>query len=79
MALNRKIGHGQQTTPTNVEVTKTKVKVTVPFNAKTMSPQYLEKFMSDSHGTWQEDWSWSVVDPYKFSGHQVKGQGHSTI
>ena len=66
MALDRKIGHGQQTTPINVEVTKTKVKVTVPFNAKTMSLQYLEKFISDSHGTLQEDWSWSVDDPFKF-------------
>ena len=39
-------------TPINFEVTCLKVKVTVPFNAKTMSAQYLEKFMSDSHGTW---------------------------
>jgi len=31
-----------------------------------MSAQYLETFMSDSHGTWYEDWSWSVDDPYKF-------------
>jgi len=31
-----------------------------------MSAQYLEKFLSDSHGTWLEDWSWSVDDPYKF-------------
>jgi len=29
-----------------------KVKVTVAFNAKTMSAQYLEQFMSDSHDTW---------------------------
>jgi len=36
----------------NFEVTMSKVKVTVPFNAKTMSAQYLGKFMSDSHGTW---------------------------
>jgi len=28
------------------------VKVRVAFNAKTVSAQYLEKFMSDSHGTW---------------------------
>ena len=34
--------------------------VTVAFYAKTMSAQYLEKFMSDSHCTWQEDWSRSV-------------------
>jgi len=52
MALGRKIGHAQQMTPINFEVTRSKVKVTVPFNAKTMSAQYLEKFMSDSHGTW---------------------------
>jgi len=39
-------------TPINSEVTRTKVKVTVPFSAKTMSAQYLVKFMSDSHGTW---------------------------
>jgi len=32
-------------TPTNLEVTRSKVKVTVPFNAKTMSAQYLEKFL----------------------------------
>ena len=62
----RRIGHGQQMTPINFEVTKSKVKVTVLFNAKTMSAQYFEKFMSDGHGTWQEDWSWSVDDPYKF-------------
>ena len=66
MVLGRKIGHGQQITPNNSEVTKSKVKVTVPFNTKTMSAQYLEKFISGSHGTWQEDWSWSVDDPYKF-------------
>ena len=66
MVLGRKIGHGQQMTPINFEVTRTKVKVTVPFNTKTMSPQYLEKFMSDRHGTWQDDWSYLVGDPYKF-------------
>ena len=38
--------------PINFEVTRSKVKVTVLFNAKTMSAQYLEKLMSDSHGTW---------------------------
>ena len=48
----------------NVEVTRSKVKVTVAFNAETMSAQYLEKFLSDSHGTWYEDWSYSVDDPY---------------
>ena len=36
----------------NFEVTRSKVTVTVPFNAKTMSAQYFENFMSDSHGTW---------------------------
>ena len=50
MVLGRKIGHGQWMTPLNFEVTRSKVKVTVPFNATTMSAQYLEKFMSDSHG-----------------------------
>jgi len=42
-----------------------KVKVTVPFNAKNLSAQYLEKFTSDSHGTWYEDWLWPVDDPFK--------------
>jgi len=51
MVLGRKIGHGQEMTPIIVEVTRSKVKVTVPFNAKTMSTQYLEKFISDRHGT----------------------------
>ena len=53
-------------TPISFEVTRSNVKVTVAFNAKTMSPQYLEKFMSDSHGTWLEDWSYSVDEPYTF-------------
>jgi len=53
-------------TPINFEVTRSKVKVTVVFNAKNMSAQYLEKFMSDSHSTWYDDWSWSVDDPYTF-------------
>ena len=66
MVLGRKIGHGQWMTPINCEVTRSKVKVTVPLNAKTMSAQFLEKFMSDSNGTWLKDWSWSVDDPYKF-------------
>jgi len=52
MVLGRKIGHGQSMTPIHFEVTRSKVKVTIPFNAKTMSAQYLEKFMSYSHGTW---------------------------
>jgi len=56
----RNIGHGQLITPINYVVTRSKVKVTVPFNAKTMSAQYLKKFMSDSHGTWKEDWPGSV-------------------
>jgi len=33
-------------TPLNFEVTRSKVKVTVPFNAKTMSAQYLEKLVT---------------------------------
>jgi len=53
-------------TPIHVEVTKSKVKVPVAFYAKTLSAQYLKKFMSDNHGTWLEVWSWSVVDPYTF-------------
>jgi len=36
-------------TPIFFHVTRSKVKVTVGFNAKTVSAQYLEKFMSDSH------------------------------
>jgi len=46
-----KIGHGQQMTPINVEVSRSNVKVTVAFYAKTISDQYLEKFPIDSHGT----------------------------
>ena len=53
-------------TPINFEVARSKVKVTVAYYAKTMSAQYLDKFMSDSHCTWKEGWSWSVDDPYKF-------------
>ena len=64
MVLGWKIGHGQQMTPIHFEVTRSKVKVA--FHAKTMSAQYIEKFMSDSHSTLQEDWSWSVDDPYTF-------------
>jgi len=52
MVLGRKITHGHWMTPRNFEVTRSKVKVTVPLNAKTMSAQYLEKFMRDSHGHW---------------------------
>ena len=65
IVLSRTIGHSQQMTPTNFEVTKSKVKITEALNAN-MSAQYLEQFMSDSHSTWQEDWSWSEDDPYKF-------------
>jgi len=39
-------------TTINFDVTRSKVKVTEAFNAKTMSAQYLEKFQSDSNGTW---------------------------
>jgi len=46
-----KIGHGQSMTPINFNVTRSKVKVTVLSDAITMSAQYVEKFMSDSHGT----------------------------
>jgi len=48
MVLGRKIGHGQKMTPINL---RSKVKITVALNAKTVSAQYLEKFMSDSHCT----------------------------
>jgi len=51
MVLGRKIGLGQWMTPINFEVTMSKVKVTVAFNAKPISAQYLEKIMSDSHST----------------------------
>jgi len=53
-------------TPIHFEVTRSKVKVTVAFYAKTLSAQNLEKFMSDTQSTWLEDWSWSVDDPFKF-------------
>ena len=72
MVLGRKIGNGQQMTSINVKISRSNVKDTVAFYAITMSAQYLEKFLSDSHGTWQEDQSYSVDDPYTF---QVKGQG----
>jgi len=39
-------------TPIHFEVSRTKVNVTVAFYAKTVSAQYLEKFLSDSHGSW---------------------------
>jgi len=50
--LGRKIGHGQQMTPINFEVSMSNAKVRVAFYAKTVSAQYLEKFMTDSHCTW---------------------------
>jgi len=53
-------------TPINFDVSRSNVKVTVAFYAKTMSAPYLEKFLSDSHGPWKEDWSYSVDDPYTF-------------
>ena len=40
-------------TPINVEVSRSNVKVTVAFYAKTMSAQYIDKFMSGSHGTYK--------------------------
>jgi len=52
--------------PIHFEVSTSNVKVTVAFYAKNMSVQYLAKFMSDSHSTLKEDWSWSVDDPYTF-------------
>ena len=63
MVLSRTTGYGQKMTPMNFYL---KVKVTVAFNAKTMSAQYHEKFMNDSHSTWKEDWSWSVDALSKF-------------
>ena len=60
MELSRKIGRTQQMIPIHFEVTRSKVKETVAFYAKTMFSQYLGKFMSDSHCTWQKDWTWSV-------------------
>ena len=47
-------------TPINFEISRSNFKVTVTIYAKTMSAQYLEKFLSDRHGPWKEDWSWSV-------------------
>jgi len=34
-----------------------------------VSAQYLETFLINSYGTWQENWSWSVDEPYIFLGH----------
>jgi len=52
MVLGRKIGHTQLMTLIHVEVTRSNVKVTVAFNIKTMSVQYLEKIMTNSHSSW---------------------------
>ena len=38
--------------------------------------QCLEQFLSDSLGTWQEDWSWSVDDPFTFLGQMSGSQQH---
>jgi len=59
-------------TPINFEVTKSNVKVTVAINAKSMSAQYLEKFLSNSHVTWLLDWSYSVDDPYTILGQMSR-------
>jgi len=38
-----------------------------------MFAQYLETFLSDSHDTWLEDWSYSVDDPnFEVSRSNVK-------
>ena len=37
--------------PVHFRVSRSNVKVTVAFYAKTMSAQYLETFLSDSHDT----------------------------
>jgi len=39
-------------TPIHFEVSKSKLTVIEAFNAKNISAQFLEKFMSDSHPTW---------------------------
>jgi len=49
MVLGMKIGHTQEMAPMHFKVTRSKVKATVAFNAKTASAQYFEKLMSDSH------------------------------
>jgi len=51
MVLGRKIGHTQQMTPLMFDVTRSKVNVTVAFNAKTVSAQYILQFICDSHST----------------------------
>jgi len=66
MVIGRKIGHGQSITPINFQVTRSKVKVTVPFNAKNLSAQYHEKVMSDSHGKISLAWSHFVRAPAGF-------------
>jgi len=52
IVLSRKIGHGQWMTPRHFEVIRLNFNVTVAFYAKNISAQYLEEFLSDSHGTW---------------------------
>jgi len=37
-----------------------------PSVSHSMPAQYREMFLSDNHGNWYEDWSWSVNDPYTF-------------
>jgi len=66
MLLGSTIVHTQKMTPVNVEVTRSKVKVTIAFYEKPVSALYLEKYIRDSHGTWKKDWSCSVDDPYTF-------------
>jgi len=66
-------------TPIHVKVTRSKVKVTLAFNAKNMSAQYLEKFIGDSHYAWLEDWSWSVDGPYTFFRSVGQMSSHSSM
>ena len=63
-------------TPINFKASRSNVKVTVAIYAKTMSAPYLEQFLSDSHGTWLEDWSYSVDDPYTLLGQMSRSQKH---
>jgi len=42
MVLGRKIGHSHEMTPIHFEVSRSNVKVTFAFYAKTMSAQYLD-------------------------------------
>ena len=66
IVLCRKVGFFQKMTPIHFEITRSHVKVTVAINSKTVSAQYLAKFMSDSHSIWYKDWSWSLDDPLHF-------------